>query len=124
PVLVLRRGAPGHTKAVVGEDLAGARDMAEDAVEHRLAGLVGIHSQLEEMAQEAAALRHAERQRVADPARPRHERVGNAAVIGAAITEERDQVAHTGITDAKDLRPDRLVPQLIDVDRLELAALR
>src|SRR6266700_990501 len=122
PVLVLRRSAARHAKAVIGEDLAGAGDVAEDAVEHDLAGLVGVHPELEKMAQKAAALRHAERQRMADLARPRDERIGDAAAIGARIAEERDEVAHAGIADAEHLRPDRLVPQLVDLDRLEGAA--
>ena len=56
---MLGRGAAGHAEAVIGEDLAGAGDMAEDAVEHPLPGLVGVHAEFEEMAQEAPALRHA-----------------------------------------------------------------
>ena len=124
PVLVLGRGAPGHAKAVIGEDLAGPGDMAEDAVEHPLAGRVGVHPEFEEMAQEAAALRHAKGQRVADFAGPRQERVGNAAAIGAAMAQERDEVAHAGIADAEHFCPDRLVPQLVNLDRLEFAALR
>ena len=61
PVLVLGRGAAGHAEAVVGEDLAGTGDMAEDAVEDLAAALVGVHPEFEEMAQKPPALRHAER---------------------------------------------------------------
>src|SRR5205823_765638 len=63
-------------------------------------------------------------QRVADFARPRHERVLNAAAIGALVAEERDEVADAGIADAEHLWPRRLVPQLVDLDRLEAASLR
>src|SRR5207253_1029475 len=67
---------------------------------------------------------HAEGQRVADLAHARDERVGDAAAIGALVTEERYEVAHAGIADAEYLRARRLVPQLVDLDWVKLAARR
>jgi hypothetical protein len=66
PVLMLRRGAAGYAEAVVGEHLAGAGDMAEDAVEDAAALAVAVHAEFEEMPQKAAALRHAKADRMAD----------------------------------------------------------
>ncbi len=63
---MLGRGAAGHAEAVVGEHLAGPGDMAEDAIEDAPALAVAVHAELEEMPQEAAALRHAEADRMAD----------------------------------------------------------
>ena len=40
---MLGRGAAGHAETMVGENLAGPGDMAENAVEHPLAGFVGIN---------------------------------------------------------------------------------
>ena len=50
PVLVLRRGAARHREAVIGEHLAGARDMRQHAVEDALAAPVLVHAEFEEMA--------------------------------------------------------------------------
>src|SRR3984893_9360879 len=88
PVLVLGRGAAGHAEAVVGEHLAGAGDMAEDAIEDAAALGVAVHAKLEEMPQEAAALRHPEADRVTD-FRP----LQNQWVVGALVAQKRDKVA-------------------------------
>src|SRR4051812_22585606 len=70
------------------------------------------------MPQEAAALRYAEADRMPDFRPLRQQRV-----VGALVTQERDQVAHRGEADAEQLRVGRLVPQLVNLERVERAPL-
>ena len=71
------------------------------------------------MAQEAAALRYAEADRMPDLGIFRQQRVA-----GALIAQKRDEVAHRGEADAEHLRLGRLVPQFVNLERLERAPLR
>src|SRR5205085_12390411 len=105
PVLMLCCGAAGHAEAMVGEHLAGPGDMAEDAVKNAAAPGVAVHPELEEMAQEAAALRHAETDRMADL-----EIVGRQRIAVPLVTQKRDEIAHRGEADAEHLWLGRLVP--------------
>ncbi len=61
-ILVLRVGARGLGEARVEEDAADTGDMGQHPVEHAGAGLVPIEAEMDEVAQEPAALRDAERQ--------------------------------------------------------------
>ena len=118
PVLVLRRGAAGHAEAVVGEHLAGARDMAQQAVEDAPPGIVRVHPELKEMAQKAAALRYPEPEGVVYLAA-----VCEDGIAVALVPQERHEVAHAGEADAEHLRLGGLVPQLVDAERLEFLPL-
>ena len=119
PILMLRRGAAGHAEAVIGEHLAGAGDMAEHAVEDAPPGAVRVHAELEEMAQKAAALRYPEAERMIDGPAFRQHRVA----VGLE-TQERDEVAYAGEADAEHFGLCRLIPQLINPERLEFASFR
>src|SRR5207248_9422298 len=119
PVLMLGRGAARHAKAVVGEHLAGAGDMAEHTVEHAPARAVAVHPEFEEMAQEAAALRYAEADRMPDLGI-----VGQQRVAVSLIAQKRDEVAHRGEADTEHLWLGRLEPQFVNLERLERAPLR
>ena len=102
---MLCRGAARHAKAVVGEHLAGAGDMAHDPIEHAPARAVAVHPEFEEVPQKAAALRHAETDRVADLGIVRQQRVA-----GALMAQKRDEVAHRRKADAEHLWLACLVP--------------
>src|SRR5207249_2375786 len=47
-----------------------------------------------------------------------------AAAIGAAVTQKGDEIADAGIADPEHPGARRLVPQFVDLDRLEIAARR
>ena len=81
---------------------------------------VVIHAEFEKVPQEAAALRDAKSQRMGMPAFS--DRVRGAFAVGALVAQKRDQIAHRGKADAEDLRPGRLVPDLVDLERRELRA--
>ena len=116
---MLRRGAAGHRKAVVGEDLAGARDMRQHAIENPPPSAGVIHPEFEEVAQKPAALRHAKGKRVGDAgaldAAPFGDhRVWRTVAVGPLVTQERDEIARRGKPDADHLRAGRFVPNLVD----------
>ena len=119
PVLMLCRGAAWHAKAMVGEHFAGAGDMAEHTVEHAPARAVAVHPEFEEMAQEAAALRYAEADRMPDLGI-----VGRQRIAVPLVTQKRYEVAHRGEADTEHLRLGRPVPQFVNLEWLERAPLR
>src|SRR3954447_4532541 len=71
------------------------------------------------MAQEATALRYPEGEGVRDGSA-----VGQKRVTVGLETQERDEVTHAGEADAEHRRLGRLIPQLIDPERLESASFR
>jgi hypothetical protein len=122
-VLMLGRRASRLGESSVGEHLPGACGVGKRAVEHAAAAFVLVHSELDEAADEAAALGNAEAERMARPgglAAPAHRRVRGALGIGAVVAQKRHQVPGGGEADADHLRRRRVVPQFIDRDRLEL----
>src|ERR1044071_2930669 len=116
---MLCRGAPRHAKAVVGEYLAGPGEMAHHAIEDAPARAVAVHAELEEMPQKTAALRHTETDRVPNLGIVRHQRVA-----GAFVAQTRDEIAHRGKADPQHPRLARLVPEFVDLERLEDAPFR
>ena len=129
PVLVLGSGASRHSKAVVGEHLAGAGDMAHHTIEDAPAVPVVVHAELEERAQKTPALRDAKGKRVAHAGivRPRplgDHRAWCAVAVDALVAQKRDEVAHCGKTDAEHLGAGGFVPQLVNLEWRKEAALR
>src|SRR5947207_14614884 len=90
-----------------------------NTVEHAPARAVAVHPEFEEMAQEAAALRYAEADRMPDLGI-----VGRQRIAVPLVTQKRYEVAHRGEADTEHLRLGRPVPQFVNLEWLERAPLR
>ena len=123
-VFVLGRCAARLREGMIGEDLSGASGVRIDAVEHLAPPQILVHAELDMVAQEAAGLRAAEGDRMADAAALPRDRIGRSLLVGAFVAQERHHVARRGIAHADDSCPCRLVPQLVDRDRGEFLSLR
>jgi hypothetical protein len=96
--------------------------MRERPVEHAPAALVLVHAELDEAADEAAALGNAENERMVRPgdfAAAAHRRIDAALGIDALVAQERHEIAGRGEPHAHYLRRGGIVPQFIDRERRE-----
>ena len=101
-------------EALVEED-ARRSDVRVDALEDDAQVLGFVEAVVEHVAQEAAALRGAVRERHRDPVAPiRAERVGLARAVALGVAQETDPVARRGKGDAGDRRVARAVGELVE----------
>src|SRR4051812_7118119 len=99
-------------EALIEESAAAARDVRDDAVEGLPVLLIAIEAEVQVGAEEAPALRHAERQRPVDRAGWNRQRVGRS------VFQHRDDVADGGRPEAGHRRILGGVYDLVDLVRL------
>ena len=108
---VLLHVAAGLREAIVGEHLLAGGDVRHQPVEHHAAGFVLVEAEIEEVVQEASALRDAERDGVVDAA---GDRIGRAGCVGGFAPQERHDVARRGEAHAHHLGVFRGVDEFVD----------
>ena len=124
-ILVLRAGPVRLAELDVQEDLAGACDVRQHAVEDPPPGLIAVEAALDVLAQVSPGLRDAEGQRRADARHvgaERH-RVRRARAVGGLVAQEREEVTRGGEADAEHLGILGRVVEVVDEARLERRAL-
>ncbi len=82
--------AAGLREAIIGEHLLAGGDVRHQPIEDHAPGFIFVEAEIQEVVQEASALRHAQGHGVVDAA---SERIGCVRSVGGFTAEERYEVA-------------------------------